>query len=73
MSCIFHVDAGNTDVRVVFEYFPEPEQIGCFIVIIQFFENTFSEFIDNSDNIDSFHFLILPGQAFGYVTHQIEV
>lgn len=43
---MFHVDMGNVDPGIVFEYIPETQDVRGFVIIIQFLEYAFAELVD---------------------------
>ena len=45
---MFHVDMGNVDPGIVFEYIPETQDVRGFVIIIQFLEYAFAELVDDS-------------------------
>jgi len=58
---MFHVDMGNVDPGIVFEYIPETQDVRGFVIIIQFLEYAFAELVDDSYDIDGSHFGVFQG------------
>ena len=58
---------------IVLEDILKTNNVGGFVIIVQFTQNTFSEFIDDINDVDGCQFRILFSEFSRQIVHQVEI